>query len=203
MLFGCDISEHNGNINANKIISRYDFAIIRAGYGKYQNQKDAYFEKNYKKLHGKIPLGVYWYSYANSEQEILQEMVLFLSIIKGKSFEYPIFIDIEEKRTFNVGKDKLQKMVISALDYLEKAGCFSGIYMSRYYIDNYLNKKITDRFCTWCADYTSRKYSINDGFGIRQFSGGSWTDCCQSKRIDENTSFIDYKKIIKNKFNKF
>ena len=47
---GIDISVWQGpNIDFNAVKNAgYDFVIIRAGYGKYEHQKDPYFEQNYK-----------------------------------------------------------------------------------------------------------------------------------------------------------
>ena len=44
---GIDVSKHNGAIDWKKVASEgVKFAIIRAGYGKYEEQKDACFEAN-------------------------------------------------------------------------------------------------------------------------------------------------------------
>ena len=59
---GIDVSKHQGIIDWGKV-KAIDFAIIRAGHGKYASQKDPQFEANYKgcKAHG-IPCGLYWCS---------------------------------------------------------------------------------------------------------------------------------------------
>ena len=40
-----------------------------------------------------MPLGAYWYSYAMSPDEARVEARVFIDIIKGKQFEYPVYFD--------------------------------------------------------------------------------------------------------------
>ena len=78
-----------------------DFAILRAGYDKEANQVDAQFNRNYaacKRLG--IPCGAYWFSYAMSADEAKREAQVFLQTIKGKSFEYPVYMDLELAKQF-------------------------------------------------------------------------------------------------------
>lgn len=97
---GIDVSVHNGDIDWGKVkTDGIGFAIIRAGYGRLASQKDKRFEQNYSgaKAAG-IPVGAYWYSYAMNENEARQEADVFLSVIKGKQFEMPVYFDLEEKK---------------------------------------------------------------------------------------------------------
>ncbi|HRV00009.1 MAG TPA: GH25 family lysozyme, partial [Ruminococcus sp.] len=99
---GIDVSVHNGNIDWQKVkAGGIQFAILRAGYGRLASQKDERFEQNYSaaKAAG-VPIGAYWYSYAMSEDEARLEADVFLSIIKGKQFEFPVYYDVEEKKQF-------------------------------------------------------------------------------------------------------
>ena len=100
---GIDVSQHQGNIDFGKVkAAGYDFVIIRAGYGKYASQKDPYFEQNYAgaKAAG-LNVGAYWYSYADSTANAKLEAEACLQVIKGKTFEYPIYFDLEERSQFN------------------------------------------------------------------------------------------------------
>ena len=40
-----------------------------------------------------------------SEDEARLEADVFLSIIKGKQFEFPVYYDVEEKKQFALGKE--------------------------------------------------------------------------------------------------
>lgn len=62
---GIDVSVHNGNIDWNKVkADGIEFAILRAGFGRLEKQKDEKFEQNYAEAKAAgIPVGAYWYSY--------------------------------------------------------------------------------------------------------------------------------------------
>ena len=63
---GVDVSVYQGNIDWNRAkADGIEFAIMRAGYGKYVSQKDKYFDQNMKNAKATgLPCGVYWFSYA-------------------------------------------------------------------------------------------------------------------------------------------
>ena len=61
---GIDVSQYQQNVDFKKVkAAGIDYVIIRAGFGKYANQKDPCFESHYKaaKAAG-LKVGVYWYS---------------------------------------------------------------------------------------------------------------------------------------------
>ena len=105
---GIDVSTHQGNIDWSKVAqSGVQFAILRAGYGRESSQKDSRFESYYVEAKAAgIPVGAYWYSYAMSPEEARQEAEACLEVLRGKRYEYPIYYDVEEKDTLNLGKDK-------------------------------------------------------------------------------------------------
>ncbi len=60
---GIDVSEHQGAIDWSQAENEIAFAIIRAGYG--QNNIDKQFVNNITECNRRgIPCGVYWFSYA-------------------------------------------------------------------------------------------------------------------------------------------
>ncbi|MEG0663651.1 MAG: GH25 family lysozyme, partial [Clostridia bacterium] len=97
---GIDVSVWQGKIDWNKVkLSNIDFAILRAGFGwktadeeNYFSQRDNEFLNNYEGAKANnIPVGVYHYAYARTPQEAVLEAEYLMSIIKDKTFEYPIF----------------------------------------------------------------------------------------------------------------
>ena len=82
---GVDISYCQKQVDWNKV-SGIDFAILRAGYGRYTNQKDSMFESHYagaKKIG--LPVGAYWYSYATTPEDAEKEADACIEVIKGIS----------------------------------------------------------------------------------------------------------------------
>lgn len=156
-LKGVDLSVHNGTVDFATLSKNVDYAIIRAGYGKLASQKDKKFEEYYAgcKKYG-IPVGCYWYSYATSVSEVKQEAQVFLNVIKGKQFEYPVYFDFEEKSAFNTGKSNCSAMVRAFCDTVEQSGYYVGIYMSRSPFNSYMESDIKDKYTLWLAEYNSR-----------------------------------------------
>ena len=71
---GIDVSKHQGTIDWAKVkAAGVQFAMLRAGYGRYDNQKDEQFEVNYKGATAAgIPVGAYHYSYATTAEQAKQ-----------------------------------------------------------------------------------------------------------------------------------
>lgn len=198
MTHGIDISQwQGGNIDFNKIkAAGVDFVIIRAGYGRYINQKDPYFEQNYKRAKAAgLNVGAYWYSYAASAADAKAEAATCLEVIKGKSFEYPIFFDLEEKTQFAQGKTFCSNLVVAFCDVLEKAGYFAGLYISRSPLTQYITADVAARYALWVAEYGA-KLNYNGDVGIWQ-NTSSWRVAGVNGNVDHNYSYIDYPKIIK------
>ena len=187
---GVDLSEHNPNVDFTKMKNNgIDFVILRSGYGKVITQKDKLFEDYYKKAkQAGLKVGCYWYCYAETQQELLIECQVFLDAIKGKHFEYPVFLDIEEQKTFLI--PDLEETVIKGLTMMENSGYFVGIYCCNYYLDKYFNN-VKIRFVTWVANWNNEPLSIFSGTGIHQFIVEK-NEKFHNKELDYNMSNYDY-----------
>lgn len=201
MLKGIDVSKHNGVIDWKKAkADGIDFAIIRAGYGKLASQKDVQFERNYAGCkENNIPCGVYWYSYAHSVAEARQEANVFLQVIKGKQFEYPVYLDLEESSQFALGRARCSEIAKTFLEIIENAGYFTGIYSSKSGLENYITPEIRNRYTVWVAHVGVAKTNYAMAYGIWQYS---WTGRVNGitgngGKVDMNYCYQDFPKIIK------
>lgn len=194
---GIDISKHQGNVDFSKLKGNVDFVIIRAGYGKLASQKDAKFEEYYAgcKKYG-IPVGAYWYSYATTVAEAQQEAQVFLNVIKGKQFDYPVYFDLEERNAFNTGKSNCSAMVRAFCGKLEEAGYYAGLYMSRSPFTTYMESDIKDKYTLWLAEYNS-KLNYTGTVGMWQY-GEKGSVAGVSGHVDVDYSYKDFSSIIKN-----
>ncbi|MGN0574396.1 MAG: GH25 family lysozyme [Ruminococcus sp.] len=193
---GIDLSCHNGSIDWTKV--KADFVILRAGYGKESSQKDNRFEEYYAgaKAHG-IPVGAYWYSYAMRIEEAIQEAEVFISTIKGKQFEYPLFYDVEESKQFALGKEKLSAIIRAFLERVEAAGYFVGLYGSASSLTTHTADDIKRKYAIWLAHWCdSTNYS--DAYGIWQHSCKGKVDGI-SGDVDLDKCYVDYPERIKTK----
>ena len=196
---GIDVSEHQGVVDWSKVRARgVDFAILRAGYGKFATQKDKQFEINYTNAKSVgMPVGAYWYSYATTVEEAKQEAQVCLEIIKGKQFEYPIYFDLEEQSALATGKSNCTAMIRAFCEILENAGYFAGLYMSRSPFCSFTEDNIRSRYALWLAEYGSR-LNYSGSVGMWQKSGTGKIDGI-SGDVDLNECYFDYPEIIKDK----
>lgn len=194
---GIDVSEHQGIIQWSKI--NVDFVILRAGYGKVISQKDKQFEANYTGAKSRnIPVGAYWYSYATTPDEARQEASVFLDVIKGKQFDYPVFYDVEEQKQFNLGKEKLSAIIRAFMEKLEASGYWVGLYMSASPLSSYVTEEIRKRYAIWVANYGVSKPIYTGDYGLWQYSSTGKIDGI-SGNVDLDYSYVDYPEKIKSK----
>ncbi len=196
---GIDVSKHQGTIDWQKVkASGVDFAMIRAGYGRYDNQKDECFEENYKNAkQAGVKVGAYLYSYAKSVDDAKKEAETFLKWISGKQFEYPVAFDVEEKAQSDKGKQFVSDIIRAFCETVEKAGYYVCIYANKYWLDNFVDDDCKKKYDTWLAQW-AEKATYSGKYGIWQYSSQGSIDGI-SGRSDLDESYKDYPSIMKNK----
>ncbi|MDE6087196.1 MAG: glycoside hydrolase family 25 protein [Oscillospiraceae bacterium] len=198
--YGIDVSRHQGSIDWKKVKNsgKVDFAILRAGYGKIISQKDSKFEEYYAQCNAnQIPVGAYWYSYAMSESEARQEAEVFLQVIKGKQFAYPVYFDLEEPKQLALGRAKCSAIARAFLETVEQAGYFVGLYMSKSHLESYITEEIRNRYAVWVAHYGVSRTNYSGQFGMWQKSDtGSVPGI--SGNVDLDECYQDYPTLIQN-----
>lgn len=194
---GIDVSQYQGNIDFKKVKKAgVNFVIIRAGYGRDISQKDPYFEQNYKNAKAAgLNVGAYWYSYAVNDADAIKEAQACLSVIKGKTFEYPVYYDIEEQSQFSKGRSFCDNLAKAFLNKMESAGYFAGLYTGRYAAQNYFSKSVLDRYALWIAEYNG-KLNYSGNYGIWQNSS-TWRVNGISGNVDHDYGYINYPDLIK------
>ena len=157
-VFGIDVSKWQGDFNFKQAKSEgVQFAILR---GAYACSKDTKFESYYKTCEAlNIPVGVYHYSMAKSVSEARTEAnFLINNVLKGKQFEYPIYMDVEDKVQRDLGKNLLTEIVIAFCDTLEKAGYYVGIYSSGSFFATYMHELKLTKYDKWIAHWSKQCY---------------------------------------------
>ena len=198
-VFGIDISKYQKDMDLNKAKNEgVNFAIIRAMYG---NQKDVAFESNYTKAkNAGLGVGVYWWTRAVNEAQAKEEaQILIDTCLKGKQFEYPIYIDVEDKLLANLGKTKVDAIITAALETLENAGYFAGFYLNYDWYTNKCNgSELAKKYTVWLARWTSKEQT---SYPMWQFGGE--TNYIRTNKIagqvcDQDYAYVDFPTIIKN-----
>ena len=199
--YGIDISDHNGNIDFNVLSKQVDFVILRASWG---TNTDSKFEEYYRECKAyNIPVGAYCYSYSLDAQTGIEEANYILNLIKGKQFEYPIYIDMEDADNYKRNHGMPSNTTLTAIcnnfcDTLEKNGYYAGVYASQSWFNNQI-KGIT-KYDKWIANWgtndgTEQK-DLSSLCGMLQYTSKKYI---LGKRFDGNVSYIDYPSIIKSK----
>ncbi len=162
--YGIDVSKWQANINWSQVAQdKVDFAIIRAAVNTAPGNslgKDGYFEQNYTNAKAAgIPIGIYVYACANTEAQARTEADQLYNIIKGKTFEYPIFYDAEDESQKSVGKLALAKTVVAFLDRMSSYGYYCATYTGQYFVNSYIDlNTIGKNYDVWIAQYPNSLY---------------------------------------------
>lgn len=193
---GIDVSVWQGNVDFSKVkASGIDFVIIRSGYGRLSSQKDTKFETYYtaaKKAGLKI--GTYWYSYAKSAAEAKLEANACLSCIKGKSFDIPVYFDVEDSTMSGLSKSTLTSIVTAFCDTIKAAGYKAGVYANLNWFNNKLDySTLKSKYSIWLAQWSSSKSKDCD---IWQFADNGKVNGI-SGNVDMNYCYTDFGKATK------
>ena len=156
---GIDVSAWQDDIDWKKVKdSGVEFAMIRIGFGhtsKGEIKLDNWYLNNIKKAKEQnIDVGLYFYSYAGTIEEAVNQAKWIVKTLDGESLNLPIAFDWEDWSDFNTYKISfrtLNKIANAFIDEVEKNGYDGMIYGSAYY----LNRIWYDYDKTWLAYYTS------------------------------------------------
>ena len=199
MTKGIDISQWQGyNVDFKKVkASGYDFVILRAGFGKYASQKDPTFETNYTRAKAAgLGVGAYWYSYAKTSADASKEASVFLSVIKGKSFEYPLAFDIEDPSQANLSSAVLGNISKSFCDTVERAGYYVCLYSYPAFMAR-IPAEVVSKYDVWIANFTTAaKPYYNGQYGIWQHSSTGRVNGVTGD-VDLDIAYKDYPTIMK------
>ncbi len=168
---GIDVSYAQGDIDFQQVKDAgIDFVIIRAGWG--AEKIDDWYERNYQKAtDAGLYVGAYWYCYGTTMAEIEKEADAFIKALEGKQFEFPVYMDLEEKSQFDLSKEFCSDAVRAFCGKLEKAGYFAGLYTSTSFLDSVIDDDVKKKYTLWVADW--RGYcGYNGEYGMWQYGAG-------------------------------
>lgn len=171
LVYGMDVSQHNGKINFKKAKrDGIEFVFIRVGYTGYTKSSFSLnLDKKYKTYikdatKAGLKVGVYWYSQSTKVSEAKKEAKALLRAIKGYSITMPVVFDYEfaDTKKGRLDSAKLSKtnMTANALAFLNtvsNAGYDACIYASENFLVEHLYaNQISSNFKVWLANYSSK-----------------------------------------------
>ncbi len=201
---GIDVSKHNGTIDWAKVkAAGVQFAMLRAGYGRYEGQKDEYFEENYKNAKAVgLPVGAYHFSYAKTVEQAKAEAAYCKQLLAGKSFEFPIAYDVEDDGQASLSKAEISAIVDAFCAEMEAAGYYVCVYMNLSWLNSKLTDDIFKKYDIWLAHW-AKSTNFARSYGMWQYTSDGAVDGI-SGRVDLNYAYKDYPSIIRsNKLNGF
>ena len=203
---GLDISSYQNGISFSAIKnSAYgEFVILRAGFTGWGTgvsyNKDQCFEGFYSnaKSYG-IPVGAYWYSCANTrEKGIAEANFMYNNCLKGKQFEYPIYIDVEDTHWQVNNKAGVTAAIKGFCETLENMGYYVGIYASDISgFQEKMNINELNAYDKWVARYGSTPKFVGS-YGMWQSSSSGRING-YSGNLDTDVAYKDYPSIMKSK----
>ena len=200
MLKGIDVCGYQGNIDFKKVKDGgVDFVIVKAGYS--TSTVDTWETNFANAKNNGLKVGAYWYSYANTVAQGVEEAKAFIKALKGKQLDFPVYLDLEEASQFNKGKVFCTQLVEAFCGELEKAGYYAGVYCSTYWFTNFVDEKVREKRPAWIADYRGECYYTGT-YGIWQYDAADVPGVQYT--CDRDHGYVDYSEHIrKNGLNGF
>lgn len=196
---GMDISYVQGKVSVANFKKAKNagikFVILRigyTGYKKFQCKIDEVFENNYKNAKAAgLPVGGYYYSLANGPITGKEEADFTLKTIKGKTFEYPIYLDVEDSlyRQRYASKKNLADACNAWCKAIAAAGYQPGVYASTSWFNNKIGT-ITAPHTKWVAQYY-KECQYKGTYDIWQYSSSESVPGIGS-RVDVNWCYKQF-----------
>lgn len=194
-LNGIDVSQYQGDIDWNQVKnSGIEFAMIRGGFGK--NNIDPYFHQNAKECQRlKLPMGIYWFSYALNTDMAAREAQYCVALAKQYTITWPLAYDLEydslryaAQNGVTITKQLATDMARAFCETVKAAGYIPMNYMNLDYYQTmfYMSQLPYD---LWLAQYASTP-SITHMKMWQYTSQGKVPGI--SGNCDKNYSYKDY-----------
>ena len=186
-LIGLDISKWQGNVDYRKLKEEgVEFVVLKLGG---QTKIDGEYKidpKFYQNIEGAInndiKVGVYFYSYANSEKDAIKQANFIVDTLEDKKIDLPIFFDWENWNSytkFHISFNTLNKIASSFINRVEELGYKGVLYSSKYYLENIWYE---DNYDNWLAYY-------NEDF--ENYHNYYMWQICDNGKIDGINGYVD------------
>ncbi len=166
--FGIDVSSHQGDIDWEAVKAEgVEFVFVRAVYRGYGTGKLVVDEKCLQNIEGAqavgIDVGVYVFSQAISQAEVLEEASTVISLLDGYTLQLPIVFDVEKvadssARTNALTVQERTDLTKAFLEAVKNAG-----YQPMFYHNTEMGAMLLDltqltEYPKWFAGYNREFY---------------------------------------------
>lgn len=197
MTLGIDVSAWQGNIDFRKVKNAgYDFVIIKAGGNDNGYYADRWFEANYSKAKkAGLKIGAYYFVNRDFSAENAKKLAeVFYNIVKNKTFDLPLFIDVETTPTS--ARTTVTSGINIFCSYLRIKGYKSGVYASAVsgFVDRIDVKYLNPCIYKWVASYSYKPSAVGSDYCIWQKSSTGRVNGINGN-VDINECYTDFKAI--------
>lgn len=194
---GIDVSSHQGKIDWNLVAGDgVEFAMIRLGYRGYGKEgklvEDSRFEENIQgaKAAG-IKVGVYLFSQAVNEEELLEEANLVLEKIAPYEIDCPVVYDVERTsangRMNQISVEERTRLTLLFCQTIENAGYRPMIYHNTQMSALFIDIAAMESYDKWYASYGDQMFYPYE-YKIWQYSDKGTVQGIKTN-VDLNISF--------------
>lgn len=200
---GIDVSKYQGKVDWAKVkAAGYTFAFVRLGYANGDGTIviDPYYERNVTGAAAAgLNVGVYLYSYIDSEDHARIAAARTLELIAEHTLTMPVVLDYEHGSKYkDYGRDKNTAICNAFLGVIEKAGYLPMYYSYKSFCDSYMNMEELERYeGWWIANYLG--YIGVDNAAIWQHSSNGRVPGVPG-RCDLNRMYCDLPRIIRESY---
>ena len=201
---GMDVSWYQGKISTANFKKAKDygiqFVILKLGYtgsSSYACKEESVFRNNYNNaIAAGLPVGIYYYSLANSKNEAKREAEFTVKQLKGLKIDYPVYIDMEDSahRQYKCSKSTLATVCDEWCKVVAAAGYIPGVYASTNWFNNKIGT-ITEPHTKWVAQYY-KECQYKGAYDMWQYSSSEGVPGIAS-RTDVNWCYKNFNEAAK------
>lgn len=195
-----DVSRWQGRIDWDKVKASglVSGVMIRAmGNKNGKPYLDPYFARNYAECARLgIPVGGYYYTCAVTPRQTEEELAALKTALRGKTFQLPLAIDVEDPRLRSLAPAKLSALVARAADRIETWNLYAMVYTYTNFADTALAAQPLAPYDLWLADYRGKRPARRHGMWQYTAEG---TVPGISGPVDLSVAYKDYAGIIQRK----
>ncbi len=203
---GVDMSYHQQMVDWEELKnSKAEFVMLRCGYRGY-TEGGLIVDEKFKEYaqaanDAGIPLGVYFFTQAITEEEAVEEAEFVISLIEDYEISYPVAFDTEfvsdseaRTRSADITDEMRSRMCIAFCERIREAGYYPIIYAGENWMRRDLNLDMLQEYDFWAPQYLEENDFMYD-FTIWQYTEAGFIPGIDGE-VDLNISMVDYASFV-------
>lgn len=210
---GIDVARYQGTIDWQEVAAEgIEFAMVRVGYrsqedGQIVPDPNARYNMQEASRNG-IKLGVYFFSTAVNEEEVLEEAAWVADYISQYPITYPVAYDCEgfrdpDSRQYDMTKEERTDLALLFLNAIEEAGYVPMFYGAKNELAGeaqWDTSRIEKKYKIWVAQYPDQPYPVTESSSY-EGEHHMWQYTCEGEvsgvpyQVDRNVAYFGYEEI--------